>query len=70
MSEHTIRRDHLPRLGRLLEDVPFKGYNHPDDHDRVIVEVEPEHDYLVTKGISRAARDALREARRGLGTTP
>ncbi len=52
MSEHTIRRDQLPRLRRVLEDIPFTGHDHPDDHDRVIVEVEPEHDYLVTKGLS------------------
>ena len=51
MSEHTIRRDQLPRLRKVLEDIPFKGQFHPDDHDRVIVEVEPEYDYLVTKGI-------------------
>ena len=53
MSEHTIKRNQLPQLRRLLEDVPFQG-----------------HDHLVTKGITLAARDDLREARRGLATTP
>lgn len=52
MSEHTIRRDQLPQLRRVLEHIPFKGHYHPDDNDRVIVEVEPEYDHLVTKGIS------------------
>ncbi len=51
MSEHTIRRNQLPQLRRLLENIPFKGHDHPEDHDRVIVEVEPEFDQLVTKGI-------------------
>jgi hypothetical protein len=51
MSEHTIKRDQLPRLRRVLEDIPFKGHHHPDDNEWVIVEVEPEFDHLVTKGI-------------------
>ena len=51
MSEHTIRRDQLPQLRKVLEDIPFKGHYHPDDKDTVIVEVEPEYDHLVTKGI-------------------
>jgi hypothetical protein len=51
MSEHTIRRNQLPQLRKVLEDIPFKGHDHPDDNDRVIVEVEPEYDHLVTKGI-------------------
>ena len=49
MSEHTIRRDQLPRLRRILEHIPFQGHDHPDDRDRVIVEVAPEYDHLVTK---------------------
>jgi hypothetical protein len=51
MSEHTIKRNQLPRLRKLLENIPFEGHDHPDDRDRVIVEVEPEYDHLVTKGI-------------------
>lgn len=70
MSEHTIRRNQLPQIRRLLEDVPFQGHDHPDDHDKVIVEVEPEYDHLVTKGLTLAAKDGLRETRRGLATTP
>ena len=70
MSEHTIRRNQLPQLRRLLEDVPFQGHDHPDDHAKVIVEVEPEYDHLVTKGITLAARDGLREVRRGWAAAP
>ena len=51
MSEHIIRRDQLPKLRRVLEHIPFQGSYHPKDNNKVIVEVEPEYDYLVTKGI-------------------
>ena len=56
MSEHTIRRDQLPRLRKVLEDIPFKGHKHPEDQDRVIVEVDPEYDHLVTKGVSHSPK--------------
>ena len=59
----------MPQLRMLLEDVPFQGHDHPDDHDKVIVEVEPEYDHLVTKGLTLAAKDGLREARRGWATS-
>jgi hypothetical protein len=51
MSEHIIRRDQLPKLRKVLEHIPFQGSYHPEDNKKVIVEVESEHDYLVTKGI-------------------
>ena len=59
MSEHIIRRDQLPRLRKILENIPFEGHCHPDDNDTVIVEVDPEYDHLVTKGIPSKPRDGF-----------
>jgi hypothetical protein len=54
VSEHSIRRDQLPHIRKILEDIPFTGHKHPNDSERVIVEVESEYDYLVTKGVLQA----------------